>query len=121
MCDWARYQPDWVRYRNLFGSDIIEIGSDIKLIGSNIVIGSGMIEELPKEGSGTSQFSPLRRKKDLKRVYQYITYRVQYQNHTDFLKYLEKKTPYHTFIVCTESQNINSRFYFFLMCQMLFC
>lgn len=56
MCDWARYQPDWVRYRNLFGSDIIEIGSDIKLIGSNIVIGSGMIEELHKEGSGTSQF-----------------------------------------------------------------
>lgn len=121
MCDWARYQPDWVRYHYLFGSDIIEIGSDIKLIGSNIVIGSGMIEELHKEGSGTSQFSPLRRKKDHKRVYLYRTYRVQYQNHTDFLKYLEKKTLYHTFIVCTESQNINSRFYFFLMCQMLFC
>lgn len=56
MCDWARYQPDWVRYHYLFGSDIIEIGSDVKLIGSNIVIGSGMIEELPKEGLGTSHF-----------------------------------------------------------------
>lgn len=77
----------------MIGLDISLIRSDIKLIGSNIVIGSGMIEELLKEGSGTSQFSPSQRKKDRKRVYLYRTYRVQYQNHTDFLKYLEKKTP----------------------------